>query len=1369
MLGGQSHLRAIVAEKPSVARDIARVVGANRSGKGFYEGGGWIVTWAIGHLVHLAEPDGIDPAWKKWRRDALPMLPSRWPLVVDESRSDQFQVVRGILSNRRVERVVCATDAGREGELIFRQIYEAAKCRKPVDRLWISSLTPSAIRGGFDRLRPSAEFDSLASAARARSRADWLVGMNFTRAYTLDYGHGSSGKSEVLSVGRVQTPTLAILVQRELAIRNFVPEDYLEVQAEFDAGKGRLYRGTYFALERGKRQTRLPIDGERAKTIVERAGIGKADIESVRRTPKRLAPPLLYDLTELQRHANRLFGFSAKRTLELAQQLYERNKAITYPRTDSRHLSSTVASQLPGIARRTARHYDPATLAQGTGERPLGRRYVDDSKVTDHHAIIPTGSNADGVAPGSDAWKILDLVQRRLLQAWHGDHKFAVTEVMTRVTHRADADQYLSRGTAVDEKGWKVLDVKPTRPSQAPKKDRDLPGGLRTGLPVKVVKAEAVKKQTRPPPRFTEATLLTAMESAGRALDSKELSDAMKERGLGTPATRAGIIETLLKRGYLERAKKQLVATDHGIRLLENVHPMVRSPELTGEWEARLREIERGAGEFGAFMEGIEQFVREVVGSNGDGTRAPAPPHRPTVSSNAPGIGVPNAPRVQAQTRPLPKPPPAPTSKGAPPKGAVAGGPPPRSASASTLRAILRDRFGHASFRPYQEEVCRHVSAGQDVLLVMPTGAGKSLCYQLPGIARGGTTLVISPLIALMEDQAEKLRQSGFRAERIHSGRDRLESRRVCEEYLAGTLDFLFIAPERLSVPGFPEMLAKRTPALVAIDEAHCISMWGHDFRPDYRRLRERLPPLRPAPVIALTATATPLVQRDIVDQLGLHRNQQCIHGFRRDNLQIEVLELAPSLRQPALARILADESRRPAIVYAGTRKTAEEQTKFLSNRFRAATYHAGLPSDERDRVQAAFLHGHLDIVVATIAFGMGIDKANVRSVIHTAMPSSLEGYYQEIGRAGRDGLPSKVVLLHSWADRKVHEFFLDRDYPEPRLLESIYRALAGRTLSLAELPNPFTNADSRLMENAIEKLWMHGGLQIDADENATQGSPSWVDSYGRQRNHKIRQIDLVTEFTRSRECRMLDLIRHFGDLEDSLNPCGQCDNCTPTTNILKTFRALTPREVEVLECVLGALRDYNRQAKGKLFRDHLEPLHTKRMEYERIVDAMVRGGLCETERDEFTNRDGERIEFERLALTSAGRTASAPYSGVELPKEAAGLSREPQMRRQRKTKGRKKDVRDSAPRKTQKLIEGTPELDETAELVAAALRAWRKGEAQRLRVPAFRILNNSTLTALADMRPATESELLEVPGIGPGIAKKRGPKLLRLIRAASR
>src|ERR1017187_6098028 len=653
MVSAESGSVAVLAEKPSVARDIARVLGADGKGDGYLHGNGYVVTWAIGHLAALAQPHEIHPQWRQWNRRLLPMLPEQWPLVVYEKTKDQFATVKQILNSPKVSRVVCATDAGREGELIFRYIYDAAQCAKPVSRLWISSLTPEAIRKGFDALRPAADYDSLADAARGRSRADWLVGMNLSRAYSLAY-------DEDLSVGRVQTPTLAMVVERELAVRRFVPEDYLEVAATFrpsGAPQAGTDQGTRFRQRATAADTagadkespapamRLPADGEEARRIAARARTGKAAIESVEAQTQRMPPPALYDLTELQRHANRLFAFSAQKTLDTAQALYERHKLISYPRTDSRHLSEDVARTLPRVVQTIAGPYREQ-VEPGTGERPLGRRFVDDSKVTDHHAIIPTTTSADQVSLAPEERKVYDLICRRLLSAWHDDHIWSVTTVITAVTNaiRNDAtvDRYHTSGSAVRQVGWKALDLASAKAKKAVpgaagedgRGEQELPPGLSQGQPQDVLDAEVLKKKTRAPKRLTEGTLLTAMETAGKTLDEKELSDAMKETGLGTPATRASIIEVLLKREYIVRDGKSLEATDKGIHLIEVVHPEVKSPAMTGQWEAYLKRIQRGTAKLVPFVKGIEDYVREVVGKVG---QVPAGPRRSS-QTKAPNV-----------------------------------------------------------------------------------------------------------------------------------------------------------------------------------------------------------------------------------------------------------------------------------------------------------------------------------------------------------------------------------------------------------------------------------------------------------------------------------------------------------------------------------------------------------------------------------------------------------------------------------------------------------------------------------------------------------------------------------------------------------
>ena len=1356
MKAQESGSIAVLAEKPSVARDVARTLGATQSGQGYMHGNGYVVTWAIGHLVALPQPHEINPNWRQWRRNTLPMLPHEWPLKVYDQTRDQFEVVRKILNSPKISSVICATDAGREGELIFRYIYEAAKCEKPVRRLWISSLTPEAIKKGFDALKPGVEYDALADAARGRSRADWLVGMNLSRAYSLAY-------DEELSVGRVQTPTLAIVVERELTIRNFVPEDYIEVVATFHPS-GRSdeskYNGTWFRTEGNQRVTRLPSEGEEAKAIVERACTGAASIESAESETQRMLPPLLYDLTELQRHANRLFGFSAQKTLDVAQALYERHKLISYPRTDSRHLSKDVAATLPRIVKNIEAPYREL-LAPGTGERPLGRRFIDDAKVSDHHALIPTMTPGDRANVNDDERKIYDLICRRLLSAWQDDFLSSVTTVITAITNENIIDRFHTSGTMILQLGWKALD-RPTEKKQAKgrgKKDDDsddeqadtaLPPELAAGQAQDVLDAKAKRKTTKPPKRLTDATLLTAMETAGKTLDEKELSDAMKESGLGTPATRAAMIEVLLKRAYIERMGKALAATNKGVRLIEVVHPEVKSPAMTGQWESYLQRIHKGTAQLEPFLTGIEDYVREVVERVGhDGRQTFAAPAQPPAANgnartsvNESGhTGKPQSARSQNEAGTL--------TEGLAKSPVIAQ-------PGEPLDDLLHRAFGFPSFRANQEAVCQAVVDGRDVLLVMPTGAGKSLCYQLPGLALGGTTLVVSPLIALMDDQASKLASLGFSVARIHSGLNRAQSRQACIDYLSGRLQFLFIAPERLRVTGFPEMLAKRKPSLIAIDEAHCISQWGHDFRPDYRKLSQYLPALRPAPVIALTATATPTVQRDIVEQLALGMPALFIHGFRRENLAIEVVEVPPSRRTELVSELLSEPERRPAIIYAPTRKHAEALARDLSTLFPVAEYHAGLDPARRERVQHGFLEGRLEAVVATIAFGMGIDKPNIRTVIHVALPASLETYYQEIGRAGRDGLLSRTILMHSYADRYTHDFFFERDYPDVAVLDKLYKLLTEEPQPKDALCQRM-QMDSDSFDKALEKLWIHGGAVLDFAENATRGPDEWRDSYSIQSERRRSQIDLVMRYTETSQCRMSALVRHFGDHADGQRACGICDFCAPQDCVAQQFRDPTKAEQDAAQVAVNALRNGPPRATGKLYGQLFPDEKVTRDEFEEVLAALARAGFVHIT-DAVFEKDGKTIPFRRVSLSRDGQDLSEDAEIDFTLKEIITPARRKRKAASKAKKG--KTVKAPAASKTARAAEKTGVTNAALE---EKLRAWRLGEAKKRGVPAFKILKDQSLRAIAAKPPAVPDDLLSVPGVGASTVKKYGAAICKL------
>lgn len=589
----------VIAEKPSVARDIAKTLGVSGKNEGYLTGENYVVSWAIGHLVTLAEPEAYDVKYKKWNFETLPILPDSMKLEAIKKTRSQLKVLHKLMHSREIDEIICATDSGREGELIFRYIYEITQCRKPFRRLWISSMTETAIREGFAHLQDGSHYDLLYHSARCRAEADWLVGMNASRAYTIRYG-------ALLSIGRVQTPTLALIVEKQKEIDAFVPQNYFEVQADFEQYTG-------FWIDE-KENTRLDLR-EKAEQIAARVKGQRGIVSQIVKEEKRQLPPLLYDLTELQRECNRKFGFSAKKTLDIAQSLYEKRKMITYPRTDSRYLSDDMAGKIKQTLGRLKdvpafSSYAAEVLAKE--KLPLSKRIIDNSKVTDHHAIIPTDTRlrTDHLTPEEN--KVFSLVAARFLAVFYPAYVYEATKVYTKV----GLDTFLSKGKTVLQEGWQAVEkalLPETRKNKTEKEEEQQLPPLTKQQPVVAKRTKVLDKKTKAPPPYTESTLLSAMENAGRFVEDEELKEQMKDSGLGTPATRAAIIERLLSVGYIMRKGKTLVPTEKGQKLIAVVPEELRSPQTTGKWEKGLSSIAKGKMTEERFLESIRRYVRFLV------------------------------------------------------------------------------------------------------------------------------------------------------------------------------------------------------------------------------------------------------------------------------------------------------------------------------------------------------------------------------------------------------------------------------------------------------------------------------------------------------------------------------------------------------------------------------------------------------------------------------------------------------------------------------------------------------------------------------------------------------------------------------------
>lgn len=591
----------VVAEKPSVGKDIARVLKCNKKGDGCLIGDKYIVSWAIGHLIELCTPEEYDIKYKKWSTETLPIVPEAIKLKPIKTTKEQFNILKKLMNSKEIDYIICATDSGREGELIFRYIYQYTNCKKQFKRLWISSMTDQAINDGFANLKDSKYYDNLYLSAKCRSEADWLVGINASRAYTLKY-------NSLLSIGRVQTPTLSILVQRQKEINAFIPKDYWEVQGVFEK-----YSGTWFDIKtKDTKIDKVEIANDISKKVLNQIGT----IISIEDEQKKQVPPLLYDLTELQRDGNKKFGFSAQKTLTIAQDLYEKRKLITYPRTDSRYLSNDMISKIKSTLNKIniSQYSNYLNYIFSLKELPITKRIVDDTKITDHHAIIPTDvkPNLNSLTP--DELKIYDLVVRRFICVFYPNYIYTITKVITQVQN----ENFISKGTTIKQYGWMELYKSDISKNNKDKNDKDkkeeqvLPP-LNKGEQYTVTESKVLAKKTTPPKNYTEATLLSAMENAGKLLEDESLKEQMKNSGLGTPATRASIIERLLKVGYIERKGKSIIPTEKGMKLTEIVPNELRSAETTGKWEKGLNSIAEGKMVPKRFMDSIIRYVNYII------------------------------------------------------------------------------------------------------------------------------------------------------------------------------------------------------------------------------------------------------------------------------------------------------------------------------------------------------------------------------------------------------------------------------------------------------------------------------------------------------------------------------------------------------------------------------------------------------------------------------------------------------------------------------------------------------------------------------------------------------------------------------------
>ncbi len=1237
----RARLKAIViAEKRSVAEKIAKAFLPDgwkpAKTASFFDCEIGRIVWTNGHLLGLAAPEDIEPSWQKWQTESLPMLPTpeQWfTKALNEAAQIRLQFLQQEIVKSAYDLCVVATDPGREGQLIAQWLLQGLQLGAPIYRLWLQSLDAASIRSAWEHKQLNDSYAGLGHSAEARARSDWLVGLNLSRYYSIHLG-------ALFPVGRVQTPTLQLVKDRENQISGHLPSVQWSLSARLDSApwEAKLCESVNPLVrvddlqKRQRSHTRFSADKKAnwtpQLTLPFRIEVsGRYDQEFSEN------PPPFYNLLDIQIDANRLLNYSAAQTAALCQELYEVHELISYPRTESRTLPTALVAEQQALAQSFAQM---PSLTGGLCVEPELLKPLPESHLHtpeshhEHYALVPVQTPVTVLR--ADLASIFELISRRWFQAFMGPVR-GHTSVITLLPSEEGTRAFWEKNKLL----W-VIEIRQISDSGFRKDQKELPGRCEKTLPVQgehfsVAEFQWQEHPIPAPALMSEAELLRAMtkDTANSQKTSSSPQSESSRIGLGTAATRAAVIESLKEDGYLHAAHGILTTTAKAKTLLEQVHPLLRSTQLTSRWESMLAKIEGDKLVTSAFLDQVARFLREVIFH----VEKPMP-------SFSPLIAEPNENASSSRTS-LPGP--------ALEKKPSAYKPP----SKKMVREVLLERFKITDFRPHQEDVCMAVAAGKDALLVMPTGCGKSLCYQLPGLLRGGKVLVLSPLISLMQNQASHLSNLGIAAGLLHSGLTRDQSRDICSKYRDQSEFFLFIAPERLGLGRFLEFLHRYPPNLIAIDEAHCISGWGHDFRPDYRLIGSCLESLKEIPKIALTATAGQQVQADIVSRLKMKNPHTVITGFRRTNIAIEVDYVEDSHKSKVVHKIAEDVTRLPMIIYTPTRKLADTLAASFPPPYKAAAYHAGLPSSERQAIIDHFLAGNIDIMVATVAFGMGIDKANIRTVVHYSVPGNPENYYQEIGRAGRDGKLSRAILLYSWEDWRIQEYLLNKSYPDAKNLQKVSDLLAKSPKTLPQLqaalgydPEELTALLEKLRGlQMIQQLGQHFALR--------EGAPSIIDEgYAAQVSKRKESLQFMDQFTRSSACRMSTIVGYFTNDPNQLKPCGICDICFPNYSSLGIRQKLSDEDLKRCRIILETLADYPQVAKGKLWKEM--PGGWQQGEFDALLACLEQYGMIKIKREQFQKKD-HLIHFQKITLLSPPSVSLQELSRIYPGKAKASKS----------------------------------------------------------------------------------------------------------------